>query len=210
MEKTIQILIYIHAALGSIALLAGTLALLVKKGSFLHKKSGLTFYVAMILSSTLAMCIALLPKHTSPFLFSIGIFSLYFVLTGKRALRLKHKNSTLFWDKIISVIMLITSLLMALLPIVLTQKIQVILAVFGTAGVIFSIRDLQNFKNSKVLRRKWLQLHIGKMTGGYIAATTAFVVVNQIFPGITGWFIPSIVGSLIIYYWIKKVKPKTK
>ncbi len=210
MEKFIQILIYFHAALGGIALLAGTIALIAKKGSMLHKKTGLVFYYAMIFSATTAMFIAVLPQHISPFLFSIGIFSLYFVLTGKRALRLKKRNSTLFWDKIIAAIMLITGFLMVLLPILLTQKIQVILTVFGLVGIVFSIRDFKAYKNPKELRKKWLQLHIGKMMGGYISATTAFVVVNNVFPGISGWFIPGVLGSIIIYYWIKKINKKTR
>jgi uncharacterized membrane protein len=210
MEKFIQILIYFHAALGGIALLAGTIALIAKKGSMLHKKTGLVFYYAMIFSATTAMFIAVLPQHISPFLFSIGIFSLYFVLTGKRALRLKKRNSTLFWDKIIAAIMLITGFLMVLLSILLTQKIQVILTVFGLVGIVFSIRDFKAYKNPKELRKKWLQLHIGKMMGGYISATTAFVVVNNVFPGISGWFIPGFLGSIIIYYWIKKINKKTR
>jgi uncharacterized membrane protein len=210
MEKFIQNLIYFHAALGGIALLAGTIALIAKKGSMLHKKTGLVFYYAMIFSATTAMFIAVLPQHISPFLFSIGIFSLYFVLTGKRALRLKKRNSTLFWDKIIAAIMLITGFLMVLLPILLTQKIQVILTVFGLVGIVFSIRDFKAYKNPKELRKKWLQLHIGKMMGGYISATTAFVVVNNVFPGISGWFIPGFLGSIIIYYWIKKINKKTR
>ena len=60
------------------------------------------------------------------------------------------------------------------------------------------------------IRKGWLKLHLGKMTGGYIAAVSAFFVVNQILPGISNWFVPSVVGSVFITYWMNKLnKPKT-
>ena len=42
--------------------------------------------------------------------------------------------------------------------------------------------------------------------GGYIAAVTAFVVVNQVFPSFYGWFIPGIIGGIFIVYWMRRVR----
>ena len=67
MEQTIQILIYLHAAFGGIALFAGLLSIITKKGQQIHKKSGLIFYYAMLLSGGIAMLVAVLPNHESPF-----------------------------------------------------------------------------------------------------------------------------------------------
>jgi hypothetical protein len=47
----------------------------------------------------MAIIVAFLPNHESPFLFAVGIFSLYFMLTGKRALRFKRQNPNLKTDK---------------------------------------------------------------------------------------------------------------
>jgi len=104
MEQTIKILIYIHAGFGGIALLAGLIPLIAKKGLQLHRKSGLVFYYSMLMSAITAMVIAILPNHESPFLFAVGIFSLYFTLTGKRALSFKHRNTNLQMDKWISTV----------------------------------------------------------------------------------------------------------
>ena len=210
MEKTIQILIYIHATFGGFALFAGLVSIIAKKGKNIHRKSGLIFFYSMIVSGIIAMIVAVLPNHESSFLFAVGIFSLYFVLTGNRALNFKRKHPDLKIDKLISVIMIITGILMISLPIILTKSINIILAVFGTVGIIFSVRDLVLFKNPERLRKGWLKLHLGKMLGGYISAATAFVVVNEFFPSFYGWFIPGIVGGFIITYWIRKMNKKTK
>ena len=209
MEKTIQILIYIHAAFGGIALLAGLVSIIAKKGKNIHRKSGLVFFYSMMLSGIIAMIVAVLPNHESPFLFAVGIFSLYFVLTGNRALNFKRKNPDLKIDKLISIIMIATGVLMILLPIILTKSINIVLVVYAIVGIIFSVSDLILFRNPERLRKGWLKLHLGKMLGGYISATTAFVVVNEFFPSFYGWFIPGIVGSFIIAYWMRKMNKKT-
>ncbi len=208
MEKAIQILIYIHAAFGGIALLSGLIAIIAKKGKTLHKKSGIFFYYSMMLSGIIAMFVAVLPNHHSPFLFAVGIFSLYFVVSGKRVLNFKKKNPNLKVDKLISSIMLVTGILMILLPLIITQSVNLVLFVFAIVGITFSVKDLLLFRKPEELRKKWLRLHLGKMLGGYISATTAFVVVNEFFSSIYGWFVPGIIGGLLIIYWMKKLKRK--
>lgn len=209
MEKTIQILIYIHATFGAIALFAGLISIIAKKGETIHRKFGLIFFYSMLLSAIIAMVVAVLPNHESPFLFAVGIFSLYFVLTGNRALNFKRKNPVLKIDKWISIIMIITGVLMISLPVILTKSINIILTVFAIIGIIFSVRDLALFKKPERLRKGWLKLHLGKMLGGYISAATAFVVVNEFFSSFYGWFIPGIIGGFIITYWIRKMNKKT-
>lgn len=209
MEKYIQLAIIIHAALGGIALLAGLIAIISKKGQPIHKKSGIVFYYAMITSGASAIVIALMPKHENPFLIAVGVFSLYFVIGGYRALRFKSMTSSIKNDKILSIIMLITGALMILLPLVISQSINLVLLIFGIIGILFSLRDLKLYQNRERLKKGWLKLHLGKMLGGYISATTAFVVVNGFFPGIYNWFIPSVIGTIYITYWMKKIDKKT-
>ena len=208
MEQTIKILIYTHAAFGGIALLAGLVSIIAKKGLAIHKKSGLVFFYTMLISAVTAMIVAFLPNHESPFLFAVGIFSLYFILTGKRSLRFKQKNPHLQTDKWISKMMIITGILMIFLPIILSNSLNIVLCVFAIIGIVFSVRDLILFKNPKRLKKGWLKLHLGKMLAAYISATTAFVVVNEFFPSFYGWFIPGIVGGFLIAYWIRKLDEK--
>lgn len=204
----VQILIYIHAFLGGIALISGSAAIFSKKGNKTHRKSGLIFYYSMLFSSITALLISVLPKHESPYLFAIGIFSSYFILTGKRAINFKTDNGDLKIDKIISWAMIFTGIIMIFYNPIFNKKINIILTVYGLVGLNFSIRDLFSYKDREKLKNDWLKLHLGKMIGGYISATTAFVIVNNFFPSFYGWFIPGIFGGIYITYWIKKLNKK--
>ena len=205
MEQTIQILIYLHATFGGVALVSGLISMIAKKGNQIHKKSGLWFYYSMLLSGGLALFVTFLPNHENPFLFAVGVFSLYFVISGYRALNFKQSQLNLTKDKWIALVLLITGVLMILLPVLILKKIDIVLAVFGTMSLYFSIKDLLLFKTPEKLRKSWLKLHLGKMIGGYISAATAFVVVNQFFTSLYSWFAPGIIGSSIIIYWMRKV-----
>jgi len=67
---------------------------------------------------------------------------------------------------------------------------------------------LHLFQDQKQLKTKWLKLHLGKMTGGYISAVTAFFVVNQILINLWNWFLPGIIGGIYIPFWIRKLNKK--
>lgn len=204
-EKIAQTLIYTHAGFGGISLLAGGLALVAKKGSQIHKKAGKVFYYTMLISALIAFVVSALPNHESPFLFSIGVFSIYFLLSGFRSLNFKQKEFNLKIDRVIACTIILTGLFMILYPIILYRKLNIILLVFGIVGIMFGIRDLKLFKDQNRLRKNWLKLHLGKMIGGYIAAVSAFFVVNQILPGIWNWFVPGIIGGGYITYWMMKL-----
>jgi uncharacterized membrane protein len=209
-ESSFEVVILLHAIFGMIALVAGGGSISVRKGSKPHVFMGKVFVVSMLISAISAMIIAVLPGHENPFLFSIGIFSSYFVLGGIRSKKYANPNINLTFDKIVSGAMLATGLVMVAFPIVLYGKINIVLTVFGIMGAFSSIMDFKAFSNREKLRTNWLPTHIGKMMGGYISASTAFVVVNELLPGVWAWFGPTIPGTIFISYWISKVKKKNK
>lgn len=73
---------------------------------------------------------------------------------------------------------------MVVFPIVLYVRINIVLTVFGIMGAFSSVMDFRSFANREKLQSNWLPSHIGKMMGGYISASAAFVVVNELLPGI--------------------------
>ncbi len=206
MEDIIQYMIYIHAALGGIALISGGAALIARKGKSIHKRSGKVFYITMLSSAVLALIIAIMPGHENPFLFCIGLFSSYFIITGYRSLKFRRKDHNIKSDKVLAYSLIIVSFIMIAYPPLFNGNLNVVLLVFGVVGLIFGFRDLRFFKHSELLPKKWLRLHLGKMTGGYIAAVTAFLVVNDVLPGLSNWFVPTIIGSIYIGYWMRKIR----
>ena len=90
MEFYIKITICIHAVLGSAALLSGVLSVLAKKGSNVHKKTGIVFTYALFFSTVLSIGVALCPNHENPFLLLLGVFTCYLLITGNRVLMYKN------------------------------------------------------------------------------------------------------------------------
>ena len=158
----------------------------------------------MLASACLAVLISLLPDHNSTFLLAIGLFSIYLILGGFRASKYKNLSFNIKPDYAISVIMLLVGTCMILVPLIRTASLNIILTVFGGIGIILALMDLRSFRERSTLKKGWKRMHIGKMIGGYIAATTAFIVVNQLLPGLYGWLSPTLIGGLLIFYWIRK------
>ena len=215
MEQTITILTYIHAFFGGVGLITGIGSIIVKKGQKLHRNLGKLFSFGMITSSLLSFLICLMPQHENLFLFLIGLFTIYLVISGNRALtfRLKSKIQADSTDKSISGIMLFLSIIMIMIGIycVLNSLNNGILfAFFGSFGFYMTIKDFIFFKHFHGLKNNWIIKHIGKMVGALIASITAFIVAGLGIGNLIAWITPSIIGTLYIIYWNRKVESKTK
>jgi hypothetical protein len=211
MEQTIKILIYIHAFFGGIGLITGTGSILVKKGGLLHKRMGKLFSIGMIMSSLISIPICWMPKHQNIFLFLIGLFTIYLVIAGNRVLTFKTKTKADTIDFIISGSMLFFSVVMIALGVycqLMNIENGILFTFFGGFGLYMTIKDFQFYKNVSETNKKWLSKHIGKMIGALIASITAFIVAGIGIGNIMAWMAPSILGTIYIIYWNRKIAPK--
>ncbi|WP_264551361.1 hypothetical protein [Flavobacterium sp. N2038] len=211
MEPAIKILIYIHAFFGGIGLITGIGSIVVKKGSKLHKRIGKLFSVGMLTSSLISLPICWMPNHQNVFLFLIGLFTIYLVISGNRALTFKHKPKADLLDKIISGSMLFFSVIMIVLGLYcqlnnITNGILFLF--FGGFGFYMTFKDFIFFKNFSETNRNWLSKHIGKMMGALIASITAYIVAGLGIGSLIAWITPSILGTFYIIYWNRKITPK--
>jgi uncharacterized membrane protein len=212
MELTIKILIYIHAFFGGIGLITGIGSVIVKKGKPLHRKMGKLFSIGMLTSSILSLIVCCFPKHHNIFLFLIGLFTIYLVISGNRALTFKNKAKADLTDKITSGTMLFFSVIMISLGIYCQlNSIEngILFTFFGGFGFYMTVKDFIYFRNLSEKNKGWLSKHIGKMIGALIASITAFIVAGLGIGNIITWITPSIIGTLYIIYWNRKLKSKT-
>lgn len=209
------VFIAIHAISGMISLIAGTISVIAQKGGKIHKKSGKVFFYGMMLAGGSGIVASVLPGHYNAFLFVVGLFSIYLVLSGYRALKftkIKTKRQlrsdiSLAWGMIIVAVLMVLFGSYVLLKI---DTIGIVLIIFGVIAFLNGYNDLKAFRDIKTLRTKALRLHIGKISGGYIAAFTAFLVTNQLLPALLSWLLPTVFGIVFIGYWLRKTRRKKK
>jgi uncharacterized membrane protein len=211
MEQGIKIAIYIHAFFGGLGLIMGLISVLVKKGNKTHKKAGKLFSVSMIISCLISLVIACIPKHENVFLFLIGLFTIYLVLSGNRALSFKShlKTHANFCDKLISGSMIISAVFMlgyVIYDVIFNSKFDVLFLVFGGLGLFLGLKDFRFFKTFKTNKKAWLKSHIGKIVGAFIASVTAFIVAGLSITSLVSWLIPTVVGTIYIIYWSRKIQ----
>jgi uncharacterized membrane protein len=209
------ILLILHITSGSIGLITGTINLLRRKGDALHRKTGTLFTWAMILAGISAITLSILRPNY--FLTIVGIFTLYMVGTGKRYIQQRRSevdNDPAALDWILTIGMAITGVVfiaLGLLQLIGKEMFGIVYVVFGAIGILFVRTDLKNYRGKAMDRNYWLLAHLQRMTGSYIAALTAFLVVNAdklpaFIPGMVYWLLPSAILTPLIIQWSTKYR----
>lgn len=212
LEQTIQIIIYIHAFFGGLGLISGLFSIIARKGGKYHRKAGRVFTYSMLVNSSLSCFVSAMPRHESTFLFLIGVFTIYMVLSGNRALTFKNKQKVHFIDLFISWSMLLASVSMIIigfLPSNVHSGISVLFPVFGSIGFLMTLGDLKMHKRLVHQKHLWLTNHLSKMMGAFIASITAFLVVALDGSSLIFWLSPTVLGTVYIFLWTRKVSRKS-
>ena len=214
LEQLIDYAIYVHAFFGGLGLITGIGSMIVKKGSPLHKKMGKVFSISMVTNSLISIPVACMPNHKSAFLFLIGVFTIYLVLSGNRSLSFKprKKKKAALVDVLISGGMFLSSLVMIGIGIYSYSNSGngILFLLFGGGGLSLTIGDYFFFKRypGEETKIKWLLNHISRMMGALIASITAFLIVGLSTNSLFAWILPSVIGTIYIIYWQKKMKAK--
>ncbi len=215
METTFTILLLIHIVSGSIGLITGTINLIRKKGDKLHKNFGFFFLSGMLINGVSGLLMSLI--HFNFFLLIVGVFSIYMVSTGQRYLSLKTispSQKALKIDWILSAGMFLFGIgfiIYGILLLLSSNNFGIVLLVFGFISISMAYQDFKNYQGRNSNKNFWLLVHIQRMMGSYIAAMTAFIVVNNtILPGIVAWLLPTVIVTPLIFKWSRKYKIQTK
>jgi hypothetical protein len=148
----------------------------------------------------------------------VGVFGLYFALTGARIGQLK--NSPVIWfEKAIFMIggMAVIALLYyaAVLYMSGQESWPIILAVFGgifrmtTAGDIFKYILKKPFKKQMYGKSDWYFEHFIRMSISFVAAVAAFTSIQNVFNNKTlNFLLHTIKGTILISLSTKSYKKK--
>jgi uncharacterized membrane protein len=201
-----KILLYIHIACGAISLLLGLFILFLKKGNALHKKIGIFYYYFMLIAALISFPMSYM--HSNYFLFIIGVFTSYMLLTGKRHLKKKDISDVNTIDWALTFMMLafgIAFITFGLYKLINADTFGIVLLVFGGISIFFVWMDKRNFQGKSRYKNYWLTTHIQRMVASYIATVTAFLVVNnRVLPDMIAWLLPTFLLVPLIVKWIIK------
>jgi uncharacterized membrane protein len=219
MDAVFTFFLIVHIVNGATGLIAGTINLIRRKGDVLHRRTGLIFVIAMLLTGSSAIVLSFL--HPNHFLLIVGIFTIYMVSTGYRYIRLRldqvdNDPKTLDW--LLTGLMGITGVVfIAFGAWQLYSKVifGTVYLVFGLIGLLFVRSDLKNYRGKAEHRNYWLLAHLQRMVGAYIAALTAFLVVNSdnfpfAIPGYVYWLLPTAILTPLIFIWSRKYQVKSE
>ena len=203
----IQTILFLHILAGVAALAAAGIAVGSAKGGRLHRRSGNIYTLAMAFVGVSALVLAVV--HPNPFLFAVGVFSLYLVFTGWRAAKLRDGRPRSL-DHAGGVVMALSGLGM------LVWGVQGLLAgsgaqpviqvAFGSIGLTLALSDWRDWARGPVTGKARIARHLGRMLGGTIATITAAGVVNLGFlPDLVVWLGPTVLITPVIFWWSARV-----
>lgn len=203
----IQTTLFLHILAGVTALITAGLAVGSAKGGYLHRRAGNIYTLAMLFTGLSALILAVVDPN--PFLFAVGIFSLYLVFTGWRAAMIRDGRSRQL-DHAAGAVMALTGLGMLGWG---TQGIltktgaqPLVLLAFGSIGLTMALADWRDWARGPVVGKPRIARHLGRMLGGTIATITAAGVVNLSFlPNLVVWLGPTVLITPIIFWWTARV-----
>lgn len=203
-ESFLRVMLWIHIAGGTSALITGLGAMLTKKGSPVHKRFGKIYFLSMTAVFVGALATAI--GHHKDFLLMVAFFSYYMTVRGYRILYMKKLNlgqKPTWMDWMITGVsgaFILFLLGWGVVALINGYGMGIVGIVFGIIGSSFLIRDIRNFITPPSEKMHWWYGHIASMGGSYISAVTAFVVVNiQIgqFNWLL-WILPGMIGGVLI------------
>ncbi len=187
----------IHVLFGVAALGFGLAAICSRKGSAFHIRAGRRFLYAYLIVILTAI-VGLLAFDFRSFLAVVTLLSFYDAFAGYRALQLRGRRPQAV-DRVASVVGLLTPWIFIAIMRRLHQPWSPVLtwSILGGLVAVSGYDLLRNFLPVAWLRRVWIQEHLVKMMGAYIAITSAFA--GTVFPHYMPWaaIVPSVAGTAI-------------
>jgi hypothetical protein len=217
----------IHIAGGAIGLVSGTIAVIARKGSYLHRKAGNVFVGSMLVMATFAIYLGFaIPGQTLNVF--IGAFALYLVTTAWMTVHRKEDSAGVFEKAafVVAVCLcapfaILTFQLITGLPTfftgAMTFKGPIVIAIysFTTVLALAVIGDARAVFTGRLTGAPRLCRHLWRMCLGLsLAAGSGFTNgLARLLPGPyhvpTSFFLPTFVPLGLLIFWMIRVRTTT-
>lgn len=214
LETIVQGLRWAHIAAGFTAFFVAPIALISQKGGAAHRRWGKIYFWGMTAGTITALIVA--TYRPNIFLLLLAIFSFYLSFTGYRVLSRKRpeqgqRATALDWS--VAIFTGVASAIMFALsffnPTNGGLRFNPLFMTFGFLGLFAAGGDVRKFVRPPREKYAWFFDHMGGMLGSYIAAVSAFSVVNFTFlPELVRWLWPTIVGIPLTTIWARSYRKK--
>lgn len=216
MNSIYKVFLILHIIGGSLGLLSGLLNILRKKGNKNHKLVGKIFFISMLTAGISSLILAYI--HPNYFLFIVGVFTIYMVCSGQLYLNRYNNRTSKQIELIVTMSMFLAGFLFigkGILVLIKVNLFGLVFLTFGCLGLLFVYQDFKNHQKKSEIKNNWLVAHLQRMSGAFIAALTAFLVVNEHYfpeeiPSVLYWLLPTIFVTPLIIKWSRKYQIQNK
>lgn len=219
----------LHVVAGTLALLAGIVAMSARKGARAHRVAGTVFFVSMLVMASFADYLAVAMPEQIPNLF-IGTFTIYLVATAWLTVRRKEKNearSVGLPEKIALVVILSLcvpfallsfQLLLGLKPsfksaVPLEGPVRIAIYVFTLFVALAAVGDARLVLAGGIFGRRRIARHLWRMCLALtFAAGSAFtnglprLLPKTVHVPLILLFIPQLTALALLIFWMIRVR----
>jgi hypothetical protein len=218
---------WLLAATGAVACLAATIALLAAKGGDLHRLAGRVFFWSMLAAVACVVWTSLSANRNLILL--LALLSGYLVISGYRVLYLKRlaprdimgPTRAGALDKGLAQFILIAcsaisawGMMAVPLNVAALGSLghePILMIGIGLSGAMLALGDMRRFRRPAADPHSWLTIHLTRMLAG---STAAMIVASLEFltmiPEHWRWFVPALVGALVITFAAATMKRRIK
>jgi uncharacterized membrane protein len=200
-------LVFVHVTGGTVALITGGIAMLVRKGETVHRYAGSVFFVAMLTMTISAFVVAVIRDQSINI--SASTVTFYMIVTSWVAATRKDGEIGRFETAALLLGLGVTA--SAFLFALRGGDVQVVHYVFGSIAAIGVLSDVNVLARGGLSGRQRIARHLWRMSFAMLVATGAYFAGQPRFvPAILREtnlnFLPIVLVLVLLMFWLVRVR----
>jgi uncharacterized membrane protein len=208
-------LVIFHICCGSVGLLSGTLAMVLRKGSHKHVLAGKVFVVSMLGLAASGAIVGYMRSQTINML--MGSFTFYLVVTGWSAGRQRDgKLSAFDWGTTVAGLVITAGMMICGLQVAYRQAdaeqgyLAGLYFFWGSVALLSVAGDFRMLVRGSLLGTQRIVRHLWRMNVAFLIAALSFFLGQQkVMPaswrGSKWLFVPPLLVLVMLIYWVVRV-----